>query len=711
MLRSLGKYEILRPLGRGAMGEVFLAKDPLLGREVALKTIQAGSAFGAEAQVRFAREARATAALNHPNIVTVYDFGQEGDLAYLVMEYVDGESLEALIAQGLPKTDLLEALVQVCEGLGYAHERGVIHRDVKPANILVSRRGRRLQAKLMDFGLALVDQSTLTAEGVWMGTLSYMAPEYLDTGRASASSDLFALGVILYEILTGGRKPFTAETSTGILNAILRKPADPLAPEDARGLSPAILDVTGRALAKDPHHRFPSAEALAQGILGALNPEPAAPKKASPRRPPPALIVGKGGKATCLSLRVALRQAEPGARILVLPGVYRESVLLDKPVTLVGEGDPAETVIEGIHGPALRTSVDVGLERLSLRVAEGDAPALEVVSGRCTVHDCALAGAESPAAQVAVGASARFTRCRLEAVGERVVRVDGDIAFEDTRIHGGNRAGLHQGPGSRSTLQGGLFEDGPGVGLLLEATAQASLDGVAMSGRMLGGVELESEARLEARRCTFLASRFAGVLALDRGQILLEACTCSGHLGAGLHLAGGSSAQARDCVFRGNDGFGVSVQAQGLATLEGCEIADNGPAGLLIQTGATVQLRNCRILDGRGAGVVCEAHGRGVLEGCEIAGNARTGARVSPGGSLLLARCVIRDGQDTGLLLFQDAEATLEQCVVHRNARGGILLTRDAADPVLRGSNRIEDPLLREQAEGAPIRVAPVRKR
>ncbi len=705
----LGKYELLRPLGRGAMGEVFLAKDPLLGREVAVKTIQAGSAFGEEAQARFTREARATAVLNHPNIVTVYDFGQEGDLAYLVMEYVEGESLETLIAQGAPKEELLEVLVQVCEGLGYAHERGVIHRDVKPANILVSRRGRRLHAKLMDFGVALVDQSTLTAAGVWMGTLSYMAPEYLDTGRASASSDLFALGVILYEILTGGRKPFTAETSTGILNAILRKPADPLGPEDARGLGPAILDVAGRALAKDPLHRFPTAEALAQGILGALAPAAAAPKP-TPRRPPPALVVGKGGKATCLSLRVALRQAEPGARILVLPGIYRESILLDKAVTLVGEGDPAETIIEGIHGPAVRTSAPVGLERLSLRVADGDTPALEVLSARCALLDCSLAGAESPAVVVAAGASAHLVRCRLEAVGERVARSEGEMDLEDCQFHGGNRAALQVGPGARASLKGGRFEDGPGVGLLLEASARATLEGVDIADRMLGGIELETEARLEARRCTLQGSRFAGILALDRGHVLLEACTCAGHLGAGLHLAGASSAQARDCVLRGN-GCGISVRAQSLATLENCDLTANAREGLLIQEGATAQLRNCRILDGLGMGVSCEPHGRGVLETCEIAGNARTGASVSPGGSLLLVRCVIRDGQDTGLLLFQDAEATLEQCVVHRNARAGILLARDAADPILRGANRIEDPLLREQALGQPVRVAPVRKR
>ena len=163
-------------------------------------------------------------------------------------------------------------------------------------------------------------------------------------------------------------------------------------------------------------------------------------------------------------------------------------------------------------------------------------------------------------------------------------------------------------------------------------------------------------------------------------------------------------------MLRGN-GCGISVRAQRLATLENCDLTANAREGLLIQEGATAQLRNCRILDGLGMGVSCEPHGRGVLETCEIAGNARTGASVSPGGSLLLVRCVIRDGQDTGLLLFQDAEATLEQCVVHRNARAGILLARDAADPILRGANRIEDPLLREQAPGQPVRVAPVRKR
>jgi len=171
------------------MGEVFLGRDPALGREVAIKTILGSSAFGEEAQARFEREAKAMAVLNHPNIVMVFEFGQDEGIHYLAMEYLEGDDLETLIRKrNLTKAALLELLAQVCDGLSYAHEHGIIHRDVKPGNVLVTHRGKKLQAKLMDFGVALLNQSDLTQQGVWMGTANYMAPEYLDTGKASPSS-------------------------------------------------------------------------------------------------------------------------------------------------------------------------------------------------------------------------------------------------------------------------------------------------------------------------------------------------------------------------------------------------------------------------------------------------------------------------------------------------------------------------------------------
>lgn len=715
----IGKFEILRPLGKGAMGEVFLGKDPVLGREVAIKTIQAGTAFGEEARARFEREAKATAALNHPNIVTVYDFGQQDDLAYLVMEFVEGETLESLIAAGAPKEDLLEALAQVCEGLAYAHERGVIHRDVKPSNILVTRRGRRIQAKLMDFGVALVDRSTLTEQGVWMGTLSYMAPEYLDTGKATPSSDLFAVGIILYEVLTGGRKPFQAETSTGILNAILRKPAEPIPAESVRGISPAILEITRRALAKDPAERHPSAEALAHAILDALE---APPTPASPAPPPTqgaarpkatALVVGKGGKATCLSLRVALRQAEPGARILILPGTYRESVVIDKEVTLVGEGEPSATVLVSPKGPVIQARGGrVTLEGLTLKAPEdGVEPVLEIAQGQALLQGCFLEAARGPALDLAPETSVELKSCHLRGGGEELIRSGGRLDLDGGHLTGGAWTCIALLPGGGLGMRGTHLGPGMGLGVHLAAGTSAVLEDATLEGLQGGGLELERGARLEARRCAFRSSRSAGVLAQEKGQVILEECEVAGHEGSGIHLAGGASGQLQGCRIHGNSGYGLSVMDQGLATLAGCEVSENGHAGVLVHRGATAQLRDCRLLNGRSVGVACLSKGKGILEACEIAGNAQTGGRVDPGGSLLLIRCVIRDGQDTGLLLFEDAEATLEQCVVHRNARGGILLARDAADPVLRGSNQIEDALMREDASGTPVRLAPLKKR
>ena len=343
MRERLGKFEVVRLLGRGAMGEVYLGRDPKLGREVALKVITAGSVFGDEAQARFEREARAAALLNHPHIVTVYEFGEDEGLHFLAMEYVHGEELEALLRSGkAPKAELLEILAQICEGLGYAHEHGVIHRDIKPANILVNRHGKRPRAKLMDFGVAQIGPSGLTQAGTWLGTVSYMAPEYLDSGKANAASDIFALGVILYEILSGGRKPFTGESTSLVLNRILLHPPDPLLPVDSKDVPGQLLKVVERSLAKRPEDRFPDAEALGQAIREALKapleaarpPQTHLPKEATGQR----IRVGKGGHGNCLSLKVALRQAGPGTEIVMLPGTYRESVMVDKDVAILTQG-------------------------------------------------------------------------------------------------------------------------------------------------------------------------------------------------------------------------------------------------------------------------------------------------------------------------------------------------------------------------------------
>ena len=272
MLHRLGKYEILGSLGQGAMGEVFLAKDPAIGRTLALKTILSASSAGAEAQERFAQEARAAGALNHPGIVTIHEFGEDQGIHYLAMEFVEGEDLQALLVhRELPKADLLEVLAQVAEALAYAHRRGVLHRDVKPSNIRVSREGGRLQAKLMDFGIARIAESTLTSTGLLMGTVAYMAPEYVKTGKADGRADLFAIGVMLYEGLSG-HLPFAADTTATILYRIVHEPPHPLTPSAFAGASAALRSVLDQALAKDPDRRYADGDALAYALRKAKDP-------------------------------------------------------------------------------------------------------------------------------------------------------------------------------------------------------------------------------------------------------------------------------------------------------------------------------------------------------------------------------------------------------------------------------------------------------
>lgn len=723
MRETLGKYRILKRLGKGAMGEVHLAEDTVLDRQVAIKTIHRDAAFGEEALARFTREAKATAGMSHPNIVTVYDFGQDGEDVYLVMEFVDGGTLESLLQDPrVPRTELLELLAQACEGLAYAHGQGIVHRDIKPANILVARRGDRMLAKLVDFGVAQVAQSSLTQQGIWMGTLNYLAPEYLDTGKAGPSVDLFAVGVMLYEILSGGRKPFVGETTTTVLNAILRNPPAPLSSEELTRFPPAVGALVKRSLAKDPAERFPDAASMADGIRNALkNPESKPASPAPPPSPTPAapkakerkpLVVGKGPQATCLSLKVALRQAEAGAIIRILPGTYRESLVLDRDLTLLAEGGPV--ILESTLGPCLTLKGgQVRLHGLEFRGSEGHpSPLVEVLSGQAILEACSFTCAEGLGCLAqGTGVLLTMATCRFQGSLTRgvLLREGASALLEDCTGEGFLEAGILCENEAVGTFRRLRFENTPGTALVIRTRSQATLEDCEFELCQGGGVEVVGESRLLGRRCRVQGGLFAGVMALEQAQVELEDCVLSGLQGAGVHAAQSSRIQLRQTRFTGNPGYGLTLLDQSLLHAEECEFLGSGWPALFLSGSSTGQLRNCRISDGASYGIVAARGAKGVLEACEISGNTKTGGRVESGCSLLLVRCVLRDGRDTGLLLYKDAEATLEECVVHRNARGGILLAKDAGDPILRGGNRIEDEMVRQTPKG-PVKLAPVKR-
>jgi serine/threonine-protein kinase len=252
------------------MGEVHLARHPALDRDVAIKVLLDLGVQGQGAQDRFRREASAAARLNHPAIVTVFDFACDQGVHYLVMERVKGENLAALIAgRELAPAQCVEVLAQVCEGLGHAHAQGIIHRDIKPSNILVVRDGEGLRAKITDFGIAKVDDSGQTATGLLLGTAAYIAPERIRGGAAVPASDFFAVGVMLHECLTG-QNPFVGENSAQTLFRIASEEPGAVPPGALGDLSPDLLEVLKRLLHKDPAQRFADGAALAVRMRACL---------------------------------------------------------------------------------------------------------------------------------------------------------------------------------------------------------------------------------------------------------------------------------------------------------------------------------------------------------------------------------------------------------------------------------------------------------
>jgi predicted Ser/Thr protein kinase len=318
LLTTVGRYEITGELGRGAMGVVYKAQDPTIGRTVALKTLRLDvhGLESAEMVRRFQNEARAAGLLSHPNIVTIYDAGEQDGIFYIAMEFIQGTTLHELLAEQriLPAEDVVQYSRQICRGLDYAHSHGIVHRDVKPANIMITANGT---VKIMDFGIAKAGGS-MTSTGQVLGTPNYMAPEQVKGRPLDGRSDLFSFGVILYEMLTG-EKPFVGQNVTTIIYKIVNE--NPIAPRDLDvTVHPGLSAIVTKALAKSPEERYQSGAELvhdlenyksagapmhATSVLPAYTPPQAAPSAAAEKTVvlPVKVVSGSAVPATAATAR------------------------------------------------------------------------------------------------------------------------------------------------------------------------------------------------------------------------------------------------------------------------------------------------------------------------------------------------------------------------------------------------------------------------
>jgi serine/threonine protein kinase len=293
-LTRAGRYQIVSELGRGSMGVVYQGFDPLIGRTVAIKTMLVegvGTAEFEEYKARFQREAQAAGILTHPNIVTVYDFGEDNGVLYLAMELLKGKSLQDMVQEQnvLPLETIVPMYEQVCSALDHAHRNNVIHRDIKPANIMILDSGL---VKVTDFGIAKMMSMGMTQAGQILGTPNYMSPEQVKGRGVDGRSDIFALGVILYELVTG-EKPFGGQNITTVIYKIINE--NPIPPRELDAtIHPGLSYVISKALAKNPDERYQSCRDLAEDLKnyknlgGATAPSATVVLRAPPVSAPPA---------------------------------------------------------------------------------------------------------------------------------------------------------------------------------------------------------------------------------------------------------------------------------------------------------------------------------------------------------------------------------------------------------------------------------------
>ncbi len=411
-LTQLGRYRIVAELGRGAMGVVYKAEDALLNRMVAIKTIIMSGDAGerAEYEARFYQEAKAAGGLNHPNVVTIHDIGREGETAYLAMELIEGFDLREMMRNGRMALPLaLDIAAQVADGLAFAHECGVFHRDVKPGNVMIAR-GQ--QAKIMDFGIARMRESDIhTRTGAILGSPKYMSPEQVSGERIDHRSDIFSLGVMIYELVTGAA-PFSAAQVTQLMHLIAT--ATPRTPSAVNPSLPAMLDlILGKALEKQLDARYQNAAELAADLRACAAALPAQPSP-SPDDIDATVRLDAGDPAT-QKIDIAAAQTQPNSI------ATRTAMLNAEAAPSHPSNDDATTIAiatSATHTRATDTKMLLTLSRRfdATEALQRLAPAPEAADGLDTSHSGVRAASIMTRAQASLRRLLRDPERRVFAV-------------------------------------------------------------------------------------------------------------------------------------------------------------------------------------------------------------------------------------------------------------------------------------------------------
>ncbi len=663
-----GRYLIVRQLSSGVSGTVYEAVDRRTRQRVSLKhlsVVEANTAFEAQ----FMQVSPRLLSLEHPHLARVVDMFTANEGCFVVSELIAGDDLWTLMQQRqmhpFPVHDVLDWAEQVLQALTALQTigSGMTHGDIKPHNLrIVAGRG----VVLVDIELNPMSLASLIENAVDLNDTVFCAPEKLQGQPLTPAADLYALGATLYLLLTGSVPPSALERAL----ALSLGAPDPLVPIQQRNasVSAETAAVVERALAYAPAERFQDATQMWQALGDHLE--------------LPALVVGSGKEADFATITAALAAAEPAQRIVIQPGRYAESLTLEQPVSLIGEGLAGEVLIESSDAACLTILSDqVNVHNLTL-VARKVAPAepffaVAVAHGSAVIEQCTITSESLACLSLHGSTTAALVRgCTIRNGAAAGIDIyDGaQGTVEDCQIFGNTRAGIEISNAANPVIRRCKIQHGLASGIFVTENGLGVIEDCEILANGGAGVAVSFGGNPIIRHSTISSNSGAGVFVYKQGLGTIEHCTIAGNQAAGVEIKEGGDPTVRRCEIHSGWFSGIYAHAYALGRVTGCQIYANTDANVTIAEHSAIVLRECQIYDGKAEGVWVTRRGEGTLESCDIYANTQANLTLHAGSNPIIKRCQIRNGLQAGVLADEDAGGLLDECQISGNGESGVVL-------------------------------------
>jgi F-box protein 11 len=637
------RYRILDKIGQGGFGAIYLVEDLLFNNVTrAVKEMGIRSLYGQEMQqaiTAFKKEAMLLANLSHPNLPNIYDHFEDHGRWYLVMDYIQGETLEEHLdtspLEKLPIPETLEIALQLCHVLAYLHDHqpAIIFRDLKPANVMLTRTN---QLYLIDFGIARFFTPGQSKDTVTLGTPGYAAPEQYGRVQTTTRSDIYSLGATLYHLISGifpGLHPFLFQpldldpqiSGNRELEQLIMQMLE--LKEERR---PQSIEFIEHALLKIQDMRQ-APPVPVQTVLSSINKASTPPSiESAPTLatdPPPSLIVDQQGGGQYTTLSEAIQNAVPGTFILVREGTYSESLVLDKDIEIIGNGPRERIIIECLDSHCVLMQTNRAVMRGLTIHCRAEEPgkrsnALAIIRGQLFVEDCDISSRSSSA-----------------------------IAIYNAE--------------TRPTLRYCRIHDSAAEGIVVSNGAQAIIEYCDIFQNGQSQVTISSQGNPTFRHCTIHHSPKYGVFVHNGGQGTFEDCQIHSNGYSGVAITSQSNPLLLRCLIQYNQQHGVAIQQKGKGSVQDCDISFNAADNVLIAAESTPYLYLSKIHDSEQCGVSIRNTAKGTLEYCDIRANRF--ANILIAGEPLIHACNIVNGLQNGITIQNGAQGTVDQCTISGN--------------------------------------------